>query len=833
MPFDDFGTNPLMQDYSALQGLSPNTFPTNADSALGNTPMGLSGLSGSSNAPPPSMPSAMPAQAPPQQQSPGADLSGNVKEPSFWELVWPGALGGPAGVDFNYQKIINQRARPIASNLMQEFSKALNSGDYDRATEATLGMSQLAGKVPMFGKAVDSMTATLNDRRTKTEQNNSYLDIVSAVGKDNPDLMQAVGALRTKASVMPMELTRKSVEDMFPQLTSHNGYTTAINKITGETKVTQTPTMLDIKDFTPEEKEQYQIAGVNPIEVVNTANKISAGKGSWEDFQKYMGFQQTIQQRLSSAYANKVIPPALRLQYGMEPGQAQEQAGVPGAGGMQAPPQGGMQPNAPQAGVSPLNQLVGAFAKTEGSGDQAVSSKGAIGRFQILPETAMEFMPGVSKEQATELLKSPQVNEVVGRQIVNKLYAKYQGRLEPIATEYFSGPKNVNPDGSIKNENLSDGINTVRQYVDRFKQMMGTPQTTTQKLVSQRIGIQAQEKSAETGAAEVAKKQEEPTDKAHTFWLVDPKTSMPVEYQGPRLSQNQVSQAGLYTSQEATETKYLREFRGRYEQGQKAFEAIKALPDDVINSSSNLKSIFNHVAATGVSIPFKIPLFAGAIGNITIPGMGSVALTQKEAAAYNILVGTAQNVVEPFLNKGGANSEQMQAIKASVYGAFSNKDSALTTIKSALEQGWTDAIGRMKSAQGSGANNAQMPKLEFTPSSQGGAAQTLQGQESKAPETIETPTDFLRYALKSLANLPENITYLAKRRDLPKDVKDYIQNLTETGAGPIGAYLKWNKEAEDKAKAEKEAAKVLKENKQKRSQGPVNPGTLKSLTGFQ
>lgn len=95
-------------------------------------------------------------------------------------------------------------------------------------------------------------------------------------------------------------------------------------------------------------------------------------------------------------------------------------APVHGAGGTKARPGGG--------GLLPL------FRRLESSGDQAISPKGAIGRYQITPDTARTygFDPG--------RLKDPAYNEMAASVILSKLSARYGGDLDAIAIAYHSGP---------------------------------------------------------------------------------------------------------------------------------------------------------------------------------------------------------------------------------------------------------------------------------------------------------------------------------------------------------------------------------------------------------
>lgn len=73
----------------------------------------------------------------------------------------------------------------------------------------------------------------------------------------------------------------------------------------------------------------------------------------------------------------------------------------------------------------------------EGSGDDAVSLKGAIGRYQIMPATARQYM-GNSFD--VHSLFDPKVNSDVADRIVADLYKRYSGNMNAIAIAYNAGP---------------------------------------------------------------------------------------------------------------------------------------------------------------------------------------------------------------------------------------------------------------------------------------------------------------------------------------------------------------------------------------------------------
>jgi hypothetical protein len=88
--------------------------------------------------------------------------------------------------------------------------------------------------------------------------------------------------------------------------------------------------------------------------------------------------------------------------------------------------------------VSSQPGILGLIRKLEGSGDSAVSKAGAIGRYQIMPDTARTYGFDPSK------LKIPAYNEMAATAIVKDLSAKYNGNTDAILAAYHSGPGGAN-----------------------------------------------------------------------------------------------------------------------------------------------------------------------------------------------------------------------------------------------------------------------------------------------------------------------------------------------------------------------------------------------------
>ena len=90
--------------------------------------------------------------------------------------------------------------------------------------------------------------------------------------------------------------------------------------------------------------------------------------------------------------------------------------------------------------TSPQNGLYGAIEMIESGGDpNAVSSAGAVGPMQLMPDTAAD--PGYGIEPAKD--DSPEENRRVGSEYIDALLKKYDGNLDHALYAYNWGPGNV------------------------------------------------------------------------------------------------------------------------------------------------------------------------------------------------------------------------------------------------------------------------------------------------------------------------------------------------------------------------------------------------------
>jgi hypothetical protein len=110
--------------------------------------------------------------------------------------------------------------------------------------------------------------------------------------------------------------------------------------------------------------------------------------------------------------------------------------------------------------------LLGIVRRSEGSGDQAVSPAGAVGRYQIEPGTARQYGFDPSR------LKDPAYNETVAKTILADLVRRYHGNTNEILAAYNAGP-------GVANRYRASGDNAgvlpreTQKYIDRAQHMQG------------------------------------------------------------------------------------------------------------------------------------------------------------------------------------------------------------------------------------------------------------------------------------------------------------------------------------------------------------------------
>lgn len=114
----------------------------------------------------------------------------------------------------------------------------------------------------------------------------------------------------------------------------------------------------------------------------------------------------------------------------------------------------------------------------ENSGDTAVSPKGAVGRYQILPTTAQQY--GFDPARLTD----PNYNEQVARAILLDLQKRYSGNLAEELVAYNAGPgvadkfRAANDDMSILPKETRDYLRRAAKAIEPYSSA-GTAQAAT------------------------------------------------------------------------------------------------------------------------------------------------------------------------------------------------------------------------------------------------------------------------------------------------------------------------------------------------------------------
>lgn len=124
--------------------------------------------------------------------------------------------------------------------------------------------------------------------------------------------------------------------------------------------------------------------------------------------------------------------------------------------------------------------LVCAVVNTEsGFKSNAVSSAGAVGLMQLMPETAQEIAEKLNVENYTpDLLFSPEVNIRFGCYYLNYLWNMFNGNLNNVVASYNAGFNKVNEwlkneeyatNGEIKNPPIEETKNYLKKIKTNLK----------------------------------------------------------------------------------------------------------------------------------------------------------------------------------------------------------------------------------------------------------------------------------------------------------------------------------------------------------------------------
>lgn len=155
--------------------------------------------------------------------------------------------------------------------------------------------------------------------------------------------------------------------------------------------------------------------------------------GSVHMDQADMGFAQPGGKFMSREEAAAFLGKSGRLESVRNEAEARGEA-IPAfgrKGEIQEPPEFDGSPAAIQRHVE---QLLPQIRGLEASGDTAISPKGAVGRYQIMPGTARQYGFDPAK------LSDPKYNEQVARTVLADLSRRFNGDTEAILVAYNSGP---------------------------------------------------------------------------------------------------------------------------------------------------------------------------------------------------------------------------------------------------------------------------------------------------------------------------------------------------------------------------------------------------------
>ena len=115
-------------------------------------------------------------------------------------------------------------------------------------------------------------------------------------------------------------------------------------------------------------------------------------------------------------------------------------------------------------------KLVVAIMKTESNFDKrAISSKGAIGLMQVMPNTAEWLSPKMSLEyEGVNSLYDPEQNIKLGISYLNMMHKKFGG-IEKALVAYNRGPKRLTQDLSQSEDINSEFLDKVMGYYANLK----------------------------------------------------------------------------------------------------------------------------------------------------------------------------------------------------------------------------------------------------------------------------------------------------------------------------------------------------------------------------
>ncbi len=671
------------------------------------------------------------------------DLSGSVKAPGFLELL-PSALGGPAGVENKYNRIMAERAAPVVSKLMQAGNDALQNNDFETANKVVLGLSNLSSSFPHFSKLVESYTTALNAKKNKIEQNNAVLDVFLGQAKGNDELQQLGGALKSAVSKIEPERFQKLLETSMPTIVSTPEYTEVISKFTGKSSRELKPGVLTPQSLTPEQNAALELAGVDKARFLYLGNKVSSGKDMpFKEAAEFLQMKGLVDQKIAEALGQSRLPVAAGLPLGVtnqnRPALTQT-GGVPQVPSQQGIPQQvpqGLQQQVPQAPLRPPQQQPIAPPLPQLPQQSQLPSQG---QQRLTVEDAVKYFPvGTSKKQIQKVLEIPALAEALSTQFAkDQAIAATQGKAQ-------------SPEAAA--------------LANRTEQL-------------------AKEDYAKTAATQQAEAEYKGMGPQESSFYMDELGNVVKE---PRnLTKNQAAALKMETfSQPTQQYKAMQDYQGLRNVGKAAFTAISTAPPEALATSfdGNALRAINTGLAKGIQIPIRAP-WVGTIP-IGIPGVGAAAMSLEQVKLYNKIVPFAQ-AAEEYLKGLGKDSQEVALVKSALTGIFTNKDLALITAKSLLETAKEQVKGNFL-VKGSVRPQVDDPELRLpnmpvkggVTESVGSQSSAIASQASKVlgvlqGKAVEKGKEALSTADKGAASISQAVKDL-RNSSTGKQIIEYLQ----------------------------------------------------------
>lgn len=578
-----------------------------------------------------------------------------VEYPGLGEL-FPQVFFGRAAVEEKKARILNERVRPVMTDLQIKMNNALRDGKYDEAQDAVNDMYALAGQFPQIGPWAQQQGNAVIQKQSQVATNNATLDMVEKLYKDNPEIMGIVPEARKQAGKIDVQGFNKMVEGFAPKVFQTDTQTRVSSGYSG-LQIGQTqlhPGISQFKDYPKDTQDAFSINvmptglyadgqqfadDTNEIKVKGLDNVPYGRASRWLKANQILN-QPTAQAGGASNVATRTrlrdLTPEQMIKSGADvrsavditqtapniPGQGpympQQQPGMPQnqqvpPGSRIPQPQGRM---APQGQQQPLAQ--------PGNVDQAVSSAGTAYQPQSDMSTYVNIGPPPERSQ-------------------------YPG----------------NPAGFLRAQ---------EDYIRRVQEN----RLEIDKLRNQRLGqISSEEQN---------------------YYRINPNTSRPEIVPKRGRSSNDLQSSGyLPAAQPSENNKFLQQYNSNAQVLLDAFQAVKNAPETAMgtNFSNQIRNIIDYAGGANVNLPLSIDGHT-----ISIPTLGgTITMSSEQAKLWNKLV-TAAKTIQEITPGGNQGSEEMGRIRQSLVGAFVNKGTALETLQTHLGNYEQLMLGRFSGVQG-------------------------------------------------------------------------------------------------------------------------------------